>query len=293
MQSTQTATALHALLDSLIDYAGLFPPAGLGMHAAVENFSRYKTGPYSWMLGRFVVPVARLTEFEEAWRNLGKPEGWQLSGLVTKPEAELPVVDSFNTKHKDTLRIDAIESKASTPTEIRALPAQITTYVEIPSRNNPTELIATIKAAGLRAKIRTGGLTEDMFPDAATIARFLRSCAAAGVPLKATAGLHHPVRCVKPFTYEADSARGPMHGFLNVFLAAGFARQGHPQAFVERLLLEENGNELKFSDQGVQWRGAELTASEIIDLRARFAIAFGSCSFEEPIADLQALGLLP
>ena len=85
MHSTQTATALHALLDSLIDYAGLFPPAGLGMHAAVERYARYKTGPYSWMLGRFVVPIARIAEFEEAWRNLGKPEGWQLSGLVSKP----------------------------------------------------------------------------------------------------------------------------------------------------------------------------------------------------------------
>ena len=191
------------------------------------------------------------------------------------------------------MRIDSLEVKAASAAEIRALSAEPTTYVEIPAADDPTELIATMKSAGLRAKIRTGGLTADMFPDAPTIARFLRACAAAGVPFKATAGLHHPLRCVKPFTYEPKSDQGTMHGFLNVFLAAGFARQGHPQRFVENLLLEEEVSELKFQDNGVQWRGAELSASEIIELRNKFAIAFGSCSFEEPISDLQGLGLLP
>ena len=48
--------------------------------------------------------------------------------------------------------------------------------------------------------------------------RFVRTCLAANVPFKATAGLHHPLRCFKPLTYASDSPQGTMHGFLNVFL---------------------------------------------------------------------------
>ncbi len=293
MAPTQISTALQALLGSLIDYAGLFPPAALDMRTAVENYARYKTGPHSWMLGRFVVPVARLNEFEQAWMDVGKPASWQLSALVAKPDMELPAAAAFNAKHAGEVQIDALELKASTANEIRSLPADIMTYVEIPVAANPTELLVAIKTVKHRAKIRTGGTTANMFPDAATIARFLRGCAGVSLPFKATAGLHHPLRCEKPFTYAPNSERGTMHGFINVFVAAAFARAGHPNPIIEKVLLEEQPGAFAFSDKAVEWRGTPVPTTEIQKTRNNFAIAFGSCSFEEPISDLQALGLLP
>jgi hypothetical protein len=244
------------------------------------------------MLGRFVVPVSRLHEFELAWSDLGEPEGWRLSALLADREPDLAAVQEFNATYAGAAQIDALELKASSSAEIRAVPG-FAGYVEIPSANDPTELIAQMKHENLRAKIRTGGLTADMFPPAAAIARFLRSCAGASIPFKATAGLHHPVRCVKAFTYEPKSPQGTMHGFLNVFLAAAFARKGYAALFLEQLLAEENPAAFQFADDRLRWRDAQLTTEEIADMRANFAIAFGSCSFEEPIADLQALGLLP
>ena len=41
-------SAIRALLTGSIDYAGLFPPAGLDMASAVENYARYRAGPDAW-----------------------------------------------------------------------------------------------------------------------------------------------------------------------------------------------------------------------------------------------------
>jgi hypothetical protein len=67
--------SLRALLESLIDYAELFPPAALDMKTAVRNYARYLECEHSWMLARFVVPVARLEEFELEQASLCSPGG--------------------------------------------------------------------------------------------------------------------------------------------------------------------------------------------------------------------------
>ena len=291
MNPTATTSALRALLESLVDYAGLFPPAGLDMPTAVRNYASYHSGPQAWMLGRFVVPVARLDEFEQAWQAQGSPSGRRLSGLIADRDAELPRVESFNAKHGETLQVDVVEMKAASVAEIEEVPG-VTAYIELPTASDPTQLVSALKHENQRAKIRTGGLKADAFPSVSSVARFLRACAGAHVPFKATAGLHHPVRCVKPFTYEADSEQGTMHGFLNVFLAAEMARRGYATMLVEQILAEDNPRAFRFSADSVQWRDAQFSADDLIDLRTNFAIAFGSCSFEEPIADLRALRLL-
>jgi hypothetical protein len=291
---SSTGTAVHALLAALIDYAGLFPPAGLSMHPAVENYARYKTGAHAWMLGRFVLPVSQLLDFEHAWHDVGSPTGWQLSALVANPAADLRLIADFNTRHAGAVKIDAIECKASKTEDIDriALATTLETYVEVPLSPSLPALLAEIHEQGLRAKIRTGGVTEELFPSASAIAGFLRDCANAGLAFKATAGLHHPIRCVKPFTYEPNSPSGKMHGFLNVFLAAGLARKGLSAQELESLLLEEQPAGFEFTSEGVSWRDQHLDSGAIESARTDFAIAFGSCSFEEPIADLQHLGLL-
>ena len=296
-RNNKQQSALRPLLESLIDYAGLFPPAGLAMEAAVQNYARYKAGPYAWMLGRFVVPVSRLAEFENAREAIGAPSGWPLSALVADTSSELPMVHAFNARNAGQVTIDALELKAANLEDIQKLREKvldgITAYIEIPVNENLASLLSATRVAGLRAKIRTGGLTAELFPQAFVIARFLHECHASGVAFKATAGLHHPLRCVKAFTYEPDSPSGKMHGFLNVFLAAVLARKGAAVAVLEKLLLEEDSHALQFSADGLQWRDEHLTVTDIQDARKAFAVAFGSCSFEEPISDLQALELLP
>src|SRR6185437_16065907 len=52
------APALKELLHALFDYAGLFPPAKLPIKSALDKFSVYRDGDYSWMLRYFVLPTA-------------------------------------------------------------------------------------------------------------------------------------------------------------------------------------------------------------------------------------------
>src|SRR3954463_11611235 len=65
-----TMNAMRMLLSQSIDYAGLFPPAELDMASALENFVGYSSGPFSWALGRFIVPVSRIAEFEAMLRRI-------------------------------------------------------------------------------------------------------------------------------------------------------------------------------------------------------------------------------
>ena len=77
-------------MSSLIDYAGLFPPASLDMMSAVRRYREYLTHEDRWILGKFVVPAARLKEFSAAFNEVccGEREPiWRLSVLLSGDRA--------------------------------------------------------------------------------------------------------------------------------------------------------------------------------------------------------------
>lgn len=310
--------SLQTLMDGLIDYAGLFPPATLEMPAAVRNYAAYREGPQAAWLGRFVAPAARLEELMGAAESLGAPAGkgpgqagkngsgatsgpWRLSVLIgTDPSADFRLVQAFNgsgpSARPQPLVVDAVEVKAERARDVAAvmagLPAGVTPYFEIPIQEDPSALLAAIGRAGGRAKVRTGGVTENLFPAPEILARFLAASARATVPFKATAGMHHPVRSLRPLTYAPDSPKARMHGFLNVFMAAAFATLGMDERTLAALLAEESPAAFVFRADGAAWRGHTIPEARLAKSRRDFAVAFGSCSFEEPREDLSQAGLL-
>ena len=218
------STALDALLAGLVDYAGLFPPAALPMRAAVEQYALYRQGENRSMLGRFVLPAARLPEFEESVTDLLQAhDEWRLSAIVAA--TDLDAITAFNARHAGRVLVDAIEAKANTPAQVAALAVfagAFDVYVEIPVAGDIETLIRATKERGFSAKLRTGGVTRDAFPSPHQLAAALAACVKAELSLKATAGLHHPLRGDYTLTYAADSQSGTMFGFLNVFLATLF-----------------------------------------------------------------------
>jgi hypothetical protein len=292
--------SVRALLSEIVDYAGLFPPSQLSMSEAVSNYSTYKNSKHSWMLGRFVVPVNRLGEFTESAKEFfsSNAKFWKISVLAGEDIYEtVRQIENFNAKHAPHAVIDALEVKAHTNSSINKIADAVTpnleAYFELPLREDLADLFSTLAIRKQRAKIRTGGITSDAFPTATQITRFMRICLAANIPFKATAGLHHPIRCLKPLTYEKDAPEDTMNGFLNVFLAAGFLKQNYQRSTVHRLLEDEQAENFTFDDEGVCWRQKHfMRTSELKTLREKNMISFGSCSFDEPVKDLQEIGIL-
>jgi hypothetical protein len=284
--------SVRALLEGVIDYAGLFPPSGLTMPEAVANYARYLAGDHAWMLGRFIVPLSRLSEFETALVSHPPARKWHVSALTGANLASaIPAVLAFNAHVRDAV-IDSLEARADSVGSIQAPVVDgFVTYFEIPADPDPAPLIHAIASAKCRAKIRTGGVEENLFPGIEDLARFIRRCDETKVPLKATAGLHHPVRGVHPLTDQPDSAACPMHGFLNVLLAAAFVWSGVSDEEMQTMLGEEDPN-FSFSRKGIGWGGRWISTQQIRSARERLLISFGSCSFEEPLKDLKATQLL-
>ena len=289
-----------ALLSELIDYAGLFPPAGEDMKTAVQNYAEYSRGPDRAALGKFIVPFARLEELEDAAADLfprtRSSQPWPISVLVADDVRHAAdSIAKFNARHSAQARrglatIEVVELKASTIEEIanqqQDLPRTFTSYFEIPLTGDMPALVRAIREVSSRAKIRTGGITAEAFPSPQSIIDFLVACRAESVAFKATAGLHHPVSGEYRLTYEEGSANGMMYGFLNVFLAAALLAAGESEDVALAALQETNRAAFEFAEDHLQWRDKRISATQLVDVRRNNAISFGSCSFREPIDEL-------
>jgi len=278
----------------LIDYAGLFPPAAFSMRDAAVEYQRWRDSEYAWMVGRFVCPVARLSELARESEAVASG-AWQISVLAGDPlERDLDSITAFLDETGSRFDVPSLEVKISSIANLESclegletVEDGVTAYFELPVDEDLRGLVTALAGSGHGAKIRTGGVTPDLFPSPEQVARFIVACRDAQVPFKATAGLHHPVR-------RADANLGcRMHGFFNVFLAAtaAAARNLSVEA-VASILRTEKADAFSFADDHCRVLDHALTTKDVIRGR-RQAIAFGSCSIAQPVADLTALSLLP
>jgi hypothetical protein len=282
------SAALRALLDHVVDYAGLFPPASLDVPVAVRNYAAYRAGADRWMLGRFVAGVARLPELRATIRSIKPVERvWPLT--VVAPDA--PAATAVLRGPDDALlAVESVEVRARVPADIalvgRASDRKREVYVEVALDDSLDAMLDAIAVAKLRAKVRTGGVTPEAFPSAAALVRFMRGCLDRDLPFKATAGLHHPLRGSYRLTYDGRAPQGEMFGFLNVFLAATLMRAGLGDDDARTLLEESDPATIAIDDQSIGWRAHTVDVAAITAARAGLATSFGSCSFREPVDEL-------
>jgi hypothetical protein len=304
----------RALLDHLIDYAGMFPPARLPLRDALRHYTRLTESPEAWMLGRFVILATQLQEMLAVVHAEGGAPALSIAALgrggADWPEfwerldSDLDVIESFRKAHRGPHSVDVVEltlPSALAETEARQLTDyvlpffQLGAFLEVPAgatwQPEVQQLVkslaaerrtATMPAMGL--KIRCGGAVT---PTIEQLAWFITCCRDARLPWKATAGLHHPLR-------HRDSTSGTMaHGFINVF-AAGVLGHTHglDQTLIAAILAEESIDALRFRDEGLGWRQWDCTVAQIREAR-RWMPSFGSCSFDEPCDGLRGLRLLP
>ncbi|MHB8433238.1 MAG: hypothetical protein ACYC8W_06290 [Candidatus Tyrphobacter sp.] len=292
-ESLLVPTSARVALERIVDYAGLFPPAQLSMPAAAREYERCRQNAHAWMLGKFVVPAERVGELDAALaEDLPVPTAVLLGGEA----AIRPMQHVLPESCEITLALPVRELGA-TRTAIRALRKVLERLalglpiaVELPRRLSSAALAEAMDALSdsrFAAKIRCGGATPDATPPIQEVADFVVAASRAGVPFKATAGLHHPVR-------HFNAAAGfVMHGFLNVLGAACVASR-YDTATVREVVAEEEASAFSFDERGFLWRDTVLADAEALraDRLQRF-LGFGSCSFLEPVDDLMALGILP
>lgn len=237
---TETRDARRAALAHLIDHAPTFPPASLAARQAIEEDRRARADEHAWLLRRLVWPASKLDALGEEERAL--------SILLDGP-------------YEGDRRAEAIETRWDA--QLFGLIGEV--YVELPLGDGIEERVAFLAERGYRAKVRCGGAS---VPTVAELGRFLVACAWAGVPFKATAGLHHPL-----------AAEG-RHGFLNVLAACAFGAEAALEGPVE------------LDAESLRWHGRQADAAELERVRGERFVAVGSCSFFEPVDDLKELGIL-
>ncbi len=300
--------AVRAFLGQAIDDAGLFPPAKLSMRDALAAHERALSGPHAWMLGRFVVSASGLGELTEALGGRSTPLRVSVVFDGALLEDYAGVAREIHSG-SGRVAIEAVELKltdlpGSDPAAKAAMLGQmervgafttpLSTYVEIGIEDDAhlelnLQTFRESPAGGSRryVKVRCGGLDASATPSTGQLAQFIARARDLGVPFKATAGLHHPVR------HHNVQAGFPMHGFLNVIGAAILARtHAFDRAKLEAILADENATDFRLSVRAFEWRGAIVKAEEIAGARATTIHSFGSCSFDEPLADLLALGIV-
>jgi len=304
------AASLRALLTQAIDYAGLFPPANLELEPALRNYAGYTRVPEAWMLGPFILPVA---QFDAAARDISqfrKERPLRVSALGPRTDNAAAFLQSLSAAMDSIASFRAAcGGRASVEQFEMPLPSEVNADLleAIPSRTDPllatfwegpanaAQRVVGLLAANNRAnpgrnklgfKLRTGGVTAEAFPSSAEIAAVLMDAGNRQVPIKFTAGLHHPVRLFHP------SVQARMHGFLNVLGAAVLALEHQwNETDIVRMLDDENPASFSFNDEFFAWRDFEISAAKII-ARRELVTSLGSCSFDEPRGDLHALKLL-
>lgn len=292
------AASAAALLAGVVDYAGLFPPAGLSMAAAVGEYVEARRGPSAWMLGRFVAPAPRLSELAAVLHLRPAADAhaapWGVSAIVRDGVAnDAAVVAEFNQlAAAQGAHVDSVEAKPQTVDGIDWLADTCgrfgEVYVELAPGPELPAWMSRVAARGLRAKIRTGGVVADAFPSPADVIAFIATAVRYGVAFKATAGLHHAVRGAYRLTYEPGAPSAPMYGYLNVLLATAALQAGAAAEEAEALLTLADADALVLHDGAVTWGGHDFTVPQLHATRARL-VSFGSCSFREPAEEFDAL----
>ncbi|MEA2719267.1 MAG: hypothetical protein QOJ39_1131 [Candidatus Eremiobacteraeota bacterium] len=315
--AVSTDSAKRALLERLIDDAGLFPPAELPMRAALRHHVRHAESAYWWVSGRFVVPASRLDEFAAARAASDGPidlsvilDAGSLGAKGDTVRADLHRIDRVAAL--DGVTVSSLEAKLPQLTlDGAAMQRIVADIVErYPSAEvafwyesgydagwtTPLEswltVLANARAAApanvtLGAKVRCGGTAPGATPSVPDLAEFVAAAHAHDVPWKATAGLHHPVR-------GAHGVAGGVvpHGFLNLFIAGAALHAGVLDAArVADVLAEEDPLAFVVDPAHVSWRDVRIEPEQIAAARER-CVAFGSCSFAEPVNDLREFGIL-
>lgn len=270
---------MTGLLDGLVDDAGLFPPTALGMPDAVARHRGDSRAASPVLTHRFLCPASRIGDLRAQLETgdrirVGLIADTGVSGLASVLEdvAADPALDLA------LIEFPLAASPVPVAQAVADLPSGVPVFIEPVAYSDIAGLAPELARLGVGLKLRCGGIRPELFPSAHSLAGALVAAAQAGVPVKATAGLHHAVR------YTDERTGFTHHGFLNLVLAASAAAGEADTETIETTLLAEDALRLV--------RTASALDAAAVAATRRLLTSYGSCSTTIPLAEAQAFGLL-
>jgi hypothetical protein len=320
---------LQTLLREVIDYAGLFPPADLSLHRALQNYAEYRREEEAWMLSRFVLPVRRLPDLT-SYRGLFKDgDPYRLSVLGTGGgtaetfldafERDLEVIETFDEEHGGRAQVDVMEVPlpdalvgsstgevasfldALNRTLVTAGTAKLDLFLEVPMRRDAVEGLSGLCAAVAEHN------SQQAVPARTVVGLKVRCGGAEPTDVPAVGDVAALIVACRdasvpfkataglhhPMRHYDDGLDTEMHGFLNIFGAAVLAAEHDlDRPDVQAILAEETADNFRFLKDAVAWRDLTASLDGVQHARDTLALSFGSCSFEEPVDHLRDLELL-
>tara|TARA_B100001029_G_C15056631_1_gene454885 strand:+ start:462 stop:1379 length:918 start_codon:yes stop_codon:yes gene_type:complete len=300
--------SLKLFLTELIDYAALFPPANLDLISALRKYRNYIEYENNWMFSKFIIPVNQLEFISESdmeyYNDFFLLDLSILSGDLSD---DINKYKYFKNKFPNKVKFSGLETSISNLNELQNYlniinsiiideDLDIEVFIELPYGENWIEgMHNTIKTlfefnkankTNFGYKLRCGGINADMFPSPIIVAKTILNCIENNVPMKFTAGLHHP------FYHFNNSVNTMMYGFFNIFIS-GMVAQKYKLDYKQiiKILTDGNNQNFIFNKDALNWKDYQITNEELRRFRMNQFISYGSCSFDEPIEDLINLGL--
>lgn len=318
-------------MKEIIDYAGLFPPADLPLEEAIANYAQYRKGSNAWVLSRFIIHAARLSDlssYADEYFSTESPFYFSVlgKGTDTVGEFENAVTDvakactAFCEAHPGQVQTDMLEMKlpveAALSTDVDLLKQLMDDTAERLSQSEKTPNVIFYeglldeswkknvkKILEALAMHNEGRPASKNYKYAAfklrcggVEAEHFPSVEQVAFVLANTRDYNVALKCTAglhhPLRHYAESVQTKMHGFFNVF-GAGLLGYAHDlkQDELEQIISDEDAEQFTFTDAAFSWKEYSIPTSEIATLRETALPSYGSCSFDEPIEDLKKLNL--
>ena len=110
--------SLQKIMNGVIAYAGLFPPAKLPLAQAITEYISHFSDQKKWMLGRFIIPISQLNDLEKFISKFDNVGTLKLSVLgaqstsdkefLEQTEKELSIINKYRKNHDGKFRIEVI-----------------------------------------------------------------------------------------------------------------------------------------------------------------------------------------
>jgi len=304
LQTHTMTKSAKALLSGIIDYAGFFPPAKLDYNTALNNYCNYRESSFSWILSRFISPTKKFEELR-SYINNNSIDTIKIVSILRPADSYVKYISQLSSEYElisslpNKVDVDFIETTLPNNIEPLDYSGLVTAIKETFDNYNYNKLFIESRIInyedidvnnyvnGIGIKIRCGGPVLESVPSLESLAHTISYVASNNIPIKFTAGLHHPIRHFDPIL------SGMVHGFINVFVASLIAYDNiNNHDMIINVLMDEDPSNFIFNDSSLSYRDISISLERIEEIRSMFLYSFGTCSFDDPIDDLTSLGII-